>query len=109
MDFKSDEGFLFDEEERIEAETLQKIQNLVESIHIDNMMILRALMCCHFMNDFQALMGKHTPVYGEAPRLHEYSPKKKKKKEVWHFRNKPILVVLDPQGKAVSPNAIHMM
>ena len=30
-------------------------------------------------------------------------------KEVWHFRNKPILVVLDPQGKAVSPNAIHMM
>ncbi|KAK8502857.1 hypothetical protein V6N13_003326 [Hibiscus sabdariffa] len=30
-------------------------------------------------------------------------------KEVWHFRNKPILVVLDPQGKVVSPNAIHMM
>ena len=45
MDFKSDEGFLFDEEEKIEAETLQKIQNLVESIHIDNMMILRALIC----------------------------------------------------------------
>lgn len=30
-------------------------------------------------------------------------------KEVWQFRNKPILVVLDPQGKVVSPNAIHMM
>uniref|UniRef100_A0A5B6ZZS7 Protein SIEVE ELEMENT OCCLUSION B-like n=1 Tax=Davidia involucrata TaxID=16924 RepID=A0A5B6ZZS7_DAVIN len=30
-------------------------------------------------------------------------------KEVWHFRNKPILVVLDPQGRVVSPNAIHMM
>ncbi|RVW78581.1 Protein SIEVE ELEMENT OCCLUSION B [Vitis vinifera] len=30
-------------------------------------------------------------------------------REVWHFRNKPILVVLDPQGKVVSPNAIHMM
>ncbi|XP_021299174.1 protein SIEVE ELEMENT OCCLUSION B [Herrania umbratica] len=30
-------------------------------------------------------------------------------KEVWHFRNKPILVVLDPQGKVVCPNAIHMM
>ncbi|KAL3723050.1 hypothetical protein ACJRO7_035264 [Eucalyptus globulus] len=30
-------------------------------------------------------------------------------KEKWHFRNKPILVVLDPQGKVVSPNAIHMM
>ena len=30
-------------------------------------------------------------------------------KEIWHFRNKPILVVLDPQGKVVSPNAIHMM
>ncbi|XP_044465651.1 protein SIEVE ELEMENT OCCLUSION B isoform X2 [Mangifera indica] len=30
-------------------------------------------------------------------------------KEVWHFKNRPILVVLDPQGKVVSPNAIHMM
>ncbi|CAL5370186.1 unnamed protein product [Camellia sinensis] len=30
-------------------------------------------------------------------------------KERWHFKNKPILVVLDPQGKVVSPNAIHMM
>ncbi|KAF8026098.1 hypothetical protein BT93_F2801 [Corymbia citriodora subsp. variegata] len=30
-------------------------------------------------------------------------------KEKWHFRNKPITVVLDPQGKVVSPNAIHMM
>ncbi|KAI5604645.1 hypothetical protein POPTR_001G340200v4 [Populus trichocarpa] len=30
-------------------------------------------------------------------------------KEVWHFRNKPILVVLDPQGKVVCPNALHMM
>ncbi|GJS64545.1 sieve element occlusion B-like protein [Tanacetum coccineum] len=27
----------------------------------------------------------------------------------WHFRNKPILVVLDPQGRELSPNAIHMM
>lgn len=30
-------------------------------------------------------------------------------KERWHFRKKPILVVLDPQGKEVSPNALHMM
>ncbi|KAG6716115.1 hypothetical protein I3842_04G031000 [Carya illinoinensis] len=30
-------------------------------------------------------------------------------KEKWHFRNKPILMVLDPQGRVVSPNAIHMM
>ncbi|XP_010694662.2 protein SIEVE ELEMENT OCCLUSION B [Beta vulgaris subsp. vulgaris] len=30
-------------------------------------------------------------------------------REDWHFRGKPILVVLDPQGKVVSPNAIHMM
>lgn len=30
-------------------------------------------------------------------------------KEVWHFRNRPILVVLDPQGRVVSPNALHMM
>ncbi|KAI3799218.1 hypothetical protein L1987_34508 [Smallanthus sonchifolius] len=27
----------------------------------------------------------------------------------WHFRRKPILVVLDPQGRELSPNAIHMM
>ncbi|KAK9104293.1 hypothetical protein Scep_021137 [Stephania cephalantha] len=30
-------------------------------------------------------------------------------KEVWHFVKKPILVVLDPQGKVASPNALHMM
>ncbi|XP_021910778.1 protein SIEVE ELEMENT OCCLUSION B-like, partial [Carica papaya] len=30
-------------------------------------------------------------------------------KEEWHFRNKLILVVLDPQGRVLSPNAIHMM
>lgn len=30
-------------------------------------------------------------------------------KEVWHFTKKPILVVLDPQGKVVNPNAVHMM
>ncbi|XP_057984261.1 protein SIEVE ELEMENT OCCLUSION B-like [Malania oleifera] len=30
-------------------------------------------------------------------------------KDVWQFRNKPILVVLDPQARVVSPNALHMM
>lgn len=30
-------------------------------------------------------------------------------KEVWLFNAKPILVVLDPQGKVVNLNAIHMM
>ncbi|XAR58240.1 hypothetical protein NMG60_11026655 [Bertholletia excelsa] len=30
-------------------------------------------------------------------------------KEKWQFRNRAILVVLDPQGRVVSPNAIHMM
>lgn len=30
-------------------------------------------------------------------------------KNDWHFHGKPILVVLDPQGKVLSPNAIHMM
>ncbi|KAJ0113608.1 hypothetical protein Patl1_02885 [Pistacia atlantica] len=30
-------------------------------------------------------------------------------KDVWHFGKKPILVVLDPQGRVVSPNALHMM
>ena len=30
-------------------------------------------------------------------------------KEKWHFKNEFILVALDPQGKVVSPNAIHMI
>ncbi|XVE67808.1 hypothetical protein DITRI_Ditri09bG0018300 [Diplodiscus trichospermus] len=30
-------------------------------------------------------------------------------KEVWHFEKKPILVVLDPQGRIACPNALHMM
>ncbi|GAV83101.1 hypothetical protein CFOL_v3_26552 [Cephalotus follicularis] len=30
-------------------------------------------------------------------------------KEVWKFQQKPLLVVLDPQGKVLNPNAIHMM
>ena len=30
-------------------------------------------------------------------------------RQKWHFRNEPILVVLNPQGRVVSPNAIRMM
>ncbi|KAK6256379.1 hypothetical protein SCA6_017684 [Theobroma cacao] len=30
-------------------------------------------------------------------------------KEVWHFEKKPILVVLDPQGRVTCPNALYMM
>ncbi|ONK77637.1 uncharacterized protein A4U43_C02F8890 [Asparagus officinalis] len=30
-------------------------------------------------------------------------------REVWKFEKRPMLVVLDPQGKVVSPNALHMM
>ncbi|KAL9672815.1 hypothetical protein QQ045_029068 [Rhodiola kirilowii] len=30
-------------------------------------------------------------------------------KEVWSFGKKPILVVLDPQGRVACPNALHMM
>ncbi|KAK1440909.1 hypothetical protein QVD17_06742 [Tagetes erecta] len=30
-------------------------------------------------------------------------------RDVWHFMNKPILVVLDQHGRQVSPNALHMM
>uniref|UniRef100_A0A5B6ZLE0 Protein SIEVE ELEMENT OCCLUSION B-like n=1 Tax=Davidia involucrata TaxID=16924 RepID=A0A5B6ZLE0_DAVIN len=30
-------------------------------------------------------------------------------KEVWRFNKKPLLVVLDPQGRVVNPNALHMM
>ncbi|KAK8924006.1 hypothetical protein KSP39_PZI019263 [Platanthera zijinensis] len=30
-------------------------------------------------------------------------------RDAWHFDKKPILVVLDPQGRVVCPNAIHMI
>ncbi|XP_074563678.1 protein SIEVE ELEMENT OCCLUSION B-like [Curcuma longa] len=30
-------------------------------------------------------------------------------REIWHFDKRPQLVVLDPQGKVVCPNALHMM
>ncbi|KAI3818116.1 hypothetical protein L1987_11919 [Smallanthus sonchifolius] len=30
-------------------------------------------------------------------------------KEVWHFNHKPLLVVMDPQGRIVNTNALHMM
>ncbi|KAJ3683318.1 hypothetical protein LUZ60_013545 [Juncus effusus] len=30
-------------------------------------------------------------------------------RQAWHFDKKPMLVVLDPQGKMVCPNALHMM
>ncbi|XVF16298.1 hypothetical protein REPUB_Repub10bG0019200 [Reevesia pubescens] len=30
-------------------------------------------------------------------------------KEVWHFEKKPILVVLDSEGRVACPNALHMM
>ncbi|KAL2903442.1 Protein SIEVE ELEMENT OCCLUSION B [Bienertia sinuspersici] len=30
-------------------------------------------------------------------------------KEVWHFSKKPMLVVLDPNGRVTNPNALHMM
>lgn len=30
-------------------------------------------------------------------------------REAWHFDKKPILVVLDGQGKVVCPNALHMI
>ncbi|KAK9050913.1 hypothetical protein SSX86_027538 [Deinandra increscens subsp. villosa] len=30
-------------------------------------------------------------------------------KEVWHFDQKPLVVVMDPQGRIVNTNALHMM
>ncbi|PQP95736.1 protein SIEVE ELEMENT OCCLUSION B-like [Prunus yedoensis var. nudiflora] len=32
-----------------------------------------------------------------------------RKKDKWNFQKKPLLVVLDPQGKIVHTNAVHMM
>ncbi|XP_076909012.1 protein SIEVE ELEMENT OCCLUSION B-like [Bidens hawaiensis] len=30
-------------------------------------------------------------------------------KEVWHFNHKPLIVVMDPQGRIINTNALHMM
>jgi hypothetical protein len=30
-------------------------------------------------------------------------------KQDWHFKNKPVIVVMNPQGKVECPNAIHMI
>ncbi|RVW20647.1 Protein SIEVE ELEMENT OCCLUSION B [Vitis vinifera] len=147
-------------EEKRNVETYQMLQNLFQSIHIDNMKILKALI--YAKDDMQPLVDGSTKrrvhidvlrrknvlllisdldisqdelsileqIYNESrvhatrmesqyeatmPWFSVHSPTLIDKavirfiKEVWHFRNKPILVVLDPQGKVVSPNAIHMM
>ena len=62
-----------------------------------------------------AMQNRFESLQATMPWYSVYTPKLINKavirfiKEVWHFRNKPILVVLDPQGKVVSNNAIHMM
>ncbi|KAJ9683316.1 hypothetical protein PVL29_019065 [Vitis rotundifolia] len=172
-------------EEKRNVETYQMLRNLFESIHIDNMKILKALI--YAKDDMQPLVDGSTKrrvhidvlrrknvlllisdlnisqdelsileqIYNESrvhatrmesqyevvwipivdhslewadpvqrqfenlqatmPWFSVHSPTLIDKavirfiEEVWHFRNKPILVVLDPQGKVVSPNAIHMM
>ena len=43
MDFKSDKRLLFDADDKRSAEAFQTLLNLFESLHIDNMKILRAL------------------------------------------------------------------
>lgn len=66
-------------------------------------------------NEKQSLQNRFEALQQTMPWYSVYHPKIIQKpvidfvKEEWHFRNKAILVVLDPQGKVVSPNAIHMM
>lgn len=57
---------------------------------------------------FEALLGL-MPWYSVAhPSLIE-SAVIKYVRQVWNFIKKPLLVVLDPQGKVVNTNAVHML
>ncbi|KAL8140826.1 hypothetical protein V2J09_006847 [Rumex salicifolius] len=57
---------------------------------------------------FDALKGMMSWYTINHPTLLEMAPIKYMK-EVWHFLKKQILVVLDPQGRVASHNALHMV
>ncbi|XP_065622782.1 protein SIEVE ELEMENT OCCLUSION B-like isoform X1 [Quercus suber] len=139
-------------EEKKDIESYKMLVELFKMIHIDNMRVLKALICPR--DDVLALVDGTTKKrsYNESrdhvmrlqspfeivwiPIIDQLTDDKQKHfekllapmtwysvyhpsiiskasikfiKEEWHFRNKPILVVLDHQGRVVSPNAIHMM
>ncbi|KAD5507696.1 hypothetical protein E3N88_15399 [Mikania micrantha] len=59
----------------------------------------------HKLEQLQSMMTWHMLHH---PTLLETAVIKYIKRE-WHFEKKPILVVLDPQGRVTSPNALHMV
>nr|GEU68267.1 protein sieve element occlusion B-like [Tanacetum cinerariifolium] len=58
--------------------------------HSDNLTVIEALFCAK---------DKFCPLLDGSNQVHQ----------AWHFEKKPILVVLDPQGRVASPNALHMV
>ncbi|PKI66640.1 hypothetical protein CRG98_012982 [Punica granatum] len=59
----------------------------------------------HRFTELQAMMPWHSVHHPSLiePYVTKYI------REAWHFSNRTILVALDPQGKVVSTNALHMM
>ncbi|CAL5368371.1 unnamed protein product [Camellia sinensis] len=122
-------------EEKKNVEAYEALLHIFEMVHIDNMKVLRTLI--YPKDDLQPLFDGSTkrriPIMNQSVQWTEPMQKQFESmqsmmtwytvhhpsltdrlvirfiKEKWHFKNKPILVVLDPQGKVVSPNAIHMM
>ncbi|KAK1440922.1 hypothetical protein QVD17_06756 [Tagetes erecta] len=68
----------------------------------------------HIMNT-DAMNARFEEMRNNMPWYSVYDPSnvdkavKRSIRDRWHFRNKPILVALDPQGKEVSLIALHMM
>ncbi|KAJ6424000.1 hypothetical protein OIU84_024887 [Salix udensis] len=113
-------------DEKRNVETFQMLKNLFEMIHIDNMKVLRALI--YAKDDIQPLIEGSSKkrvhldvlrrknvlllisgldILNEELSIIEKIYKESRKDGA--RQNKPILVVLDPQGKLVCPNAIYMM
>ncbi|CAL5418829.1 unnamed protein product [Camellia sinensis] len=117
-------------EEKKHNEAFQKLELLFETTHIDNINILKALVSAEedqlpLFDGSTKRKNVTTPWNDEKQQKFEarqasmswysvYQPLMfdpvviKYIKEVWHFNKKALLVVLDPQGKVVHPNAIHM-
>ncbi|KAK1440911.1 hypothetical protein QVD17_06744 [Tagetes erecta] len=60
------------------------------------------------MEQFEEIMNS-MPWYSVYNPSHVGSVVQRSIRDRWHFRNKPILVVLDPQGRELNLNALHMM
>ncbi|XVF57910.1 hypothetical protein PTKIN_Ptkin07bG0020500 [Pterospermum kingtungense] len=108
LEFSSDELAILEQiynESRVHATRLESQYEIVWIPVVDRSVVP---LPAETMTKFENLRST-MPWYSVQDPLFIEKPVIRFIKEVWHFRTKPILVVLDPQGKVVSPNAIHMM